>query len=168
MTPRLSLLGLLRSVGVVVAALVVATALPRLGVPSRVVPDLVVVLVVSSAVLRGPVHGALLGLAAGWVVDLVPPGGAPLGVTALLYAAAGGAAGMLRRPGRPGPVVPLVALTAAAVVVEAGRVALGVLGDSPLDLRAVAIRVAATVAVGLVALPALLGVDRALVRRRLA
>lgn len=168
MTSRLSLLGLLRAVGVVAAALAVATALPRLGVPARLVPDLVVVLVAASAVLRGPVHGALLGLAAGWVVDLVPPGGAPLGLTALLYAAAGATAGTLRRPGRPGLVLPLLALAAAAAVVEAGRVGLGVWADGPLDLRSAAIRVTVTVAVGVVGLPPLLAVDRALVRRRLA
>ena len=171
MTSRLSLLGLLRAAGVVAAALIVATALPRLGVPARLVPDLVVVLVAASAVLRGPVHGALLGLAAGWVVDLVPPGGAPLGLTALLYAAAGATAGTLRRPGppgRPGLTLPLLALAAAAAVVEAGRVGLGVWAEGPLDLRSAAVRVAVTVAVGVFGLPLLLAVDRALVRRRLA
>lgn len=166
--PRLSLLGLLRSAGVVVAALVVATVLPRLGVPLRAVPDLVVVLVAASAVLRGPVHGALLGLAAGWVVDLVPPGGAPLGLTALLYAAAGAAAGTLRRPGRPGVLPPVLALALSAAVVEAGRLALAVLADGVLDVSTAATRVAVTVVVGLLLLPAVLGVDRALTRRRLA
>ncbi len=90
MMPRLSLLGLVRTVFVVVGALSVATVLPRLGVPARLLPDLVVIAVAASAVLRGPAPGALLGLAAGWVVDLVPPAGSPLGATALLYAVAGG------------------------------------------------------------------------------
>ncbi len=166
--PRLSLLGLLRSAAVLVAALVVATALPRLGVPARFVPDLVVVLVAASAVLRGRVHGALLGLAAGWVVDLVPPGGSPLGLTALLYAAAGAAAGTLRRPGRAGALPPVLALALAAVVVEAGRLGLAVLADGVVDVRTALTRVAVTLPVGLATLPVVLAVDRALTRRRLA
>ena len=97
MIPRLSLLGLLRTGAVLLAALAVATVLPRFGVPARFRPDLVVLLVAASAVVRGPAQGALLGLAAGWVVDLVPPGGSPLGLTALLYAAAGATAGLFHR-----------------------------------------------------------------------
>ena len=59
---RPTLLGVLRTAYVLVAALVVATVLPRLGVPPRWVPDLVLLGVVATAVLRGPVHGALVGL----------------------------------------------------------------------------------------------------------
>ncbi len=166
--PRLALLGLLRTVMVLVGALTVATVLPRLGVPARYLPDLVVVAVAASAVLRGSVHGALLGLAAGWVVDLVPPAGSPLGATALLYAAAGAAAGAFHRQGGRGLLAPLAALAAAAVVVTGGELALAVLGDGVVDGAAAATRVAVTVAVGVVALPALIGLDHALVRRRLA
>jgi rod shape-determining protein MreD len=166
--PRLSLLGLLRTVTVLAAGLVVATVLPRFGVPSRYLPDLVVVVVAASAVVRGPAHGALLGLAAGWVVDLVPPGGSPLGLTALLYAAAGAAAGLCRPAAGRGLPGALLGLAAATAVVELGRLCVAVLGDGVVDLGSAVTRTAVTVAVGLVALPALLGVDRALTRRRLA
>lgn len=166
--PRLSLLGLVRALLVVVAALTVATVLPRLGVPARLLPDLVLVAVAASAVLRGRAHGALLGLAAGWVVDLVPPAGSPLGATALPYAVAGATAGSFHRPGGRGPVVPLLALGSAALVVRLGEVVLAVLGDGVVDVTAAASRVAATVAVGVLALPVLIGLDHALVRRRLA
>lgn len=166
--PRLTLLGLLRTAAVLVGALAAATLLPRLGVPARAVPDLVVIVVASSAVLRGPTHGALLGLAAGWVVDLVPPGGSPLGVTALLYAAAGAAAGLLHHQGNRGPLAPLGAVVAGAVVVGAGRLGLAVLGEAPLDVPGALTRVAATAVAGLLLVPVAVAVDRALVRRRLA
>ena len=166
--PRLSLLGLLRTAAVLVAALAVATVLPRFGVPYRYLPDLVVLVVAASAVVRGPVHGALVGLAAGWVVDLVPPGGSPLGLTALLYAAAGATAGLFHRAAARGMIGALLGLAAATAVVELGRICVSILGDGVVDLGSAATRTAVTVAVGLLALPALLGVDRALTRRRLA
>jgi rod shape-determining protein MreD len=166
--PRLSLLGLLRTGAVLLAALAVATVLPRFGVPARFRPDLVVLLVAASAVVRGPAQGALLGLAAGWVVDLVPPGGSPLGLTALLYAAAGAAAGLFHRAAHRSLLGALLGLAAATVVVELGGVCVAILGDGTVDLVAAATRTLVTLAVGLLALPALLGVDRALTRRRLA
>ncbi len=168
MMPRLTLLGLLRSAGVVIAALFVATVLPRYGVPVGYLPDLVLLLVVASAVLRGSVHGALLGLAAGWVVDLVPPGGSPLGLTALMFAAAGAVAGGFHRARTRGVVLPLVALASARAVVELGTVCVAILQDGRVDPANAAAHVLATVLVGLVALPVVMGVDRALTRRRLA
>ena len=63
-----------------VAAVLVVTLRAR-GWP--VVPDLVLLPVVALALSRGWLAGALLGLAAGWVVDLVPPGGDPLGLPPL-------------------------------------------------------------------------------------
>ena len=79
------------------AAVLVVTLRAR-GWP--VVPDLVLLPVVALALSRGWLAGALLGLAAGWVVDLVPPGGDPLGLTPILYAVAGSLA---RRGARIGP-----------------------------------------------------------------
>ncbi|MEO7060960.1 MAG: rod shape-determining protein MreD [Lapillicoccus sp.] len=178
--PRPTLLGLLRAAAVVVAALTVSTVLPRLGLPARLVPDLVVILVAASAVLRGRVHGAFVGLAAGWVVDLLPPGGSPLGATALLYAAAGAVAGTFHHPGNRGVLAPLGSVAAASVVVQVGRLAFVVLSDggggvgvgvqalSGLDLDGAASQVAATVVASLLLMPIGITVDRALVRRRLA
>jgi rod shape-determining protein MreD len=166
--PRVSLLGLLRTVAVLLAAVAAATVLPRLGVPARFRPDLVIIMVAASAVVRGPVHGALVGLAAGWVVDLVPPGGSPLGVTALLYALAGATAGLSHRTASCSLVGAMVGLATATVVVELGGVGLAILGDGTVDAAAAATRTLSTVVVGLAALPVVLGVDRALTRRRLA
>jgi rod shape-determining protein MreD len=166
--PRLSLLGLIRTVAVLVAALTVATVLPRFGVPARFLPGLVVLVVASSTVVRGPAHGALLGLAAGWVVDLMPPGGSPLGLTALLYAAAGATAGLAHRAASRSLFRAILGLAAATVVVEIGGVCVAILGDGSFDLAAAATRTLTTLGVGLFALPLLLGVDRGLTRRRLA
>lgn len=166
--PRPTLLGLLRTAGVVVGALAAATVLPRLGVPAGWVPDLVLVLVAASAVLRGVAHGGLLGLAAGWVVDIVPPGGSPLGATALLYAVAGACAGAFHHPGNRGPLAPLGSLALAAVVVGVGRLAVAVVGEGAVDPTGALSRAVATVAAGALLTPVCIAVDRALVRRRLA
>lgn len=164
---RPTLLGVLRTAYVLVAALLVATVLPRLGVPAAAVPDLVLVGVVATAVLRGPVHGALVGLLAGWVVELVPPGGRPLGLTALGLMAAGLAAGSVRSPSSRSLLRPLGALLVAAAVVLAGHLAASVLADGDVELLADLGRLSATMLAGLLLLPALIALDRALVRRRL-
>lgn len=164
---RPTLLGVLRTAYVLVAALLVSTVLPRLGVPPGAVPDLVLVGVVATAVLRGPVHGALVGLLAGWVVELVPPGGTPLGLTALVLMVAGLTAGFFRSPSSRSPLRPLAALFVAAVVVVAVHLAAAVLADGDPGLLGASRRLLATVLAGVVLLPALLAIDRALVRRRL-
>ena len=164
---RPTLLGVLRTAYVLVAALLVATVLPRLGVPPGAVPDLVLVGVVATAVLRGAVHGALAGLLAGWVVELVPPGGHPLGLTALVLMAAGLAAGFFRSPSSRSFLRPVSALVVAAVVVVAAHLGAAVLADGDVQLLDASRRLLATVLAGVVLLPALLATDRALVRRRL-
>lgn len=164
---RLTALGLLRTAYVVVAALVTATLVPRLGVPAGWAPDLVLVGVVGTALLRGPVHGALVGLAAGWVVELIPPAGRPLGVTALAMALAGAAAGVAGTSSlRLGLRSVLAVVGAALVVLTARAVAVAVVEGS-WDVSEGVTRLAATGAAALVVLPVLLVVDQALVRRRL-
>ena len=164
---RPTLLGVLRTAYVLVAALVSATLLPRLGVAPQWVPDLVLVGVVATAVLRGPVHGALVGLLAGWVVELVPPVGSPIGLIALVMMAGGLAGGFFRRPSsRSRPRAP-AALLAAAGVVLVGRLASTVLAEGSVDLGDGVWRLVSTLAVGVLLLPAFLALDRSLVRRRL-
>jgi rod shape-determining protein MreD len=164
---RPTLLGLLRAAYVVVAALATATLLPRLGVPDAWVPDLVLLGVVTTAVLRGPLHGALVGLAAGWVVELVPPVGSPLGLTALLTAVGGLVAGLLHSPASRSGLRPLAALVASGVVVGLARAVTALLADGSIDAVGGLARLGSTVAVGLLAVPAAVALDRALVRRRL-
>jgi len=164
---RPTLLGLLRTAYVFVAALVVATLLPRLGAEPRWVPDLVLVGVVATAVLRGPVHGALVGLLAGWVVEVVPPVGSPLGLTPLVMMLAGLVAGFFRRVSSRSPLRAPAALLTAAAVVLVGRLGSAVLAEGSVELTDGLWRLLVTVLVGGLLLPALLALDRALVRRRL-
>ncbi|GAA2746073.1 hypothetical protein GCM10009868_30090 [Terrabacter aerolatus] len=164
---RPTLLGVLRTAYVVVAALLVATLLPRLGVPPPWVPDLVLVGVVATAVLRGPVHGALVGLLAGWVVELVPPAGNPIGLTALVTMVAGLVAGLFRRTSSRSRLRAPAALLAASAVVLAGHLGSAVVADGSVEVVDGLSRLLVTVAVGGLLLPAFLALDRALVRRRL-
>jgi len=164
---RPTLLGVLRTAYVLVAALLVATLLPRLGAQPRWVPDLVLVAVVATGVLRGPVHGALVGLLAGWVVELVPPVGSPLGLTPLVMMVAGLVAGSFRRTSSRSRLRAPAALLAAAGVLLVGRLGLAVLAEGSVEVADGLWRLVATVAAGALLLPAFLALDRALVRRRL-
>lgn len=140
-----------------IAALVTVTLRAR---GWSVLPDLVLVPVVAVGLSRGSVQGALVGLVAGWVVDLVPPGGSPLGFTALLYAAAGALAG---RGTRIGPLptrwVAVVAL-AAALVPAAGRLLHGAWLGQQLDLARTLAEVALTLLVAAVVVPPLVRLDK--------
>ncbi len=140
-----------------VAAVIVVTLRAR-GWP--VVPHLVLLPVVALALSRGWLAGALLGLAAGWVVDLVPPGGDPLGLTPLLYALAGSLAG---RGSRVGPVpvrwIAIVTL-GAALVPAAGRLLQGAWLGRQLDAVPTALGLLATVLAAVLVVPPLLRLDR--------
>ncbi|MDN5765925.1 MAG: rod shape-determining protein MreD [Humibacillus sp.] len=164
---RPTTLGLARVAYLLVAALLTATLLPRLGVPGHAMPDLVLIGVVSTAVLRGPLHGAIVGLAAGWVALLIPPVGSPIGLTALVMMTGGAAAGAFRSPSSRSVLRPLAALLVATVVVQAGRLAAAALAEGSAAPAGQLGIVATTMVVGLVALPVFLAADRALVRRRL-
>jgi rod shape-determining protein MreD len=161
MTARLALV--LRGPAVLVAVLLVVVLGAR-HVP--VVPDLVLVLVVAWALLRGPLAGAAVGLAAGWLLDLVPPGSAHLGVQALTYAAAGALAGRAHLEGPvAAPRVALVALGASALVEGVG--VLGALAvGAPADLGAVLVQCLLTATVAALVVPLVVSAERGLARRR--
>lgn len=98
-----------------VAAVLLPSALPPASQLSRA--DLVLVVVAAVALVRGPTTGLLTGLAGGWLLDLVPPGAAPLGAAALVYAATGALLGLARRFTVVSPLLPWVATVAAAALV---------------------------------------------------
>jgi rod shape-determining protein MreD len=161
----LSPLGLLRALAVLAAALATVT----LGAQGlHPLPDLVLPVVVAGALLGGPSRGALLGLGAGWVVDLMPPGSPVLGSAALLYAVGGLVAGAGRREGETSMAWVAAVVLGAAAAVALGRAVLAVLSSAPVSLAEVALRLSLTVAVALVAVPALVRAERALVARHLA
>ncbi|USQ78924.1 rod shape-determining protein MreD [Ornithinimicrobium faecis] len=102
--------------------LVVAVLVPTLypsQMPGR--PDLVILVVAAPALMHGPVTGALVGLAGGWLIDLVPPGGEPLGASALTYALVGALIGAARRWAPWSPLIPWLAAVGGAIVIQAVR-----------------------------------------------
>ncbi|WP_051750313.1 hypothetical protein [Phycicoccus jejuensis] len=157
-------LGLLARTALLVLAAVLLAALAARHV--RPVPDLVAVLVVGWALWRGPVAGALAGLAGGWALDLVPPGADLLGLHALVYAGAGLLAGRLRVEGPVGAA--RVAGTALVVsgLVEGADVLRALSVRAPVDLGEVVVRVLLTATVAALVVPLVVRAERAVVRRR--
>ena len=99
-------------------------------------PDLLLVTIVAVALLRGAVTGAVVGFAAGLIVDVTTLG--TLGATSLLLTLAGFWAGRYAETtGRNRAHAPLVATVAATVFVEIGGYALDALLGSPSPARSV-------------------------------
>lgn len=150
-----------RSVVLLLAAVtsVVLSARTQLALP-----DLVLPVVVAGALWVGPSRGAILGLAGGWLVDLMPPGSAVLGTAALLYAAAGLVAGAGRREGQTpfGWIASVGA--AAAVVVTTGRLAVAALTGAPVQWPVVGAELLLTVVLCAVLVPVLVRCEQRLAR----
>ncbi len=88
----------------VIAVLVVVTVTVQLSVFSHfsvdgVVPDLALLLVVGAALVRGPTYAAVVGFAAGLVLDLAPPADHAAGRWALALLAVGYLTGLARPDG---------------------------------------------------------------------
>lgn len=96
-----------------VVAAIAMTLLPAV-LPSA--PDLVLLVVAATALLRGPWAGAVMGLGGGWLIDLIPPGSALLGASALAYLGMGVLLGLARRYVATSPTtLPVLSLTAVAL-----------------------------------------------------
>jgi rod shape-determining protein MreD len=147
--------------------LVAAVASVTLAARSQLaLPDLVLPFVVAGALRTGASRGALLGLAAGWLVDLMPPGSPVLGTGALLYAAAGLLAGAGRREGET-PFGWVAAVGAAsAVLVTAGRLVVAALSGAAVQGPEVGARLALSVLLCAVLVPLLVRGEQRLVRGR--
>jgi rod shape-determining protein MreD len=160
MSPRSWLLALL---ALAVALLVQTTALARLPLPGAT-PDLVLVLVMGLALVRGPLVGSLLGFAAGMLADL----GADreLGRTALVLALVGYAVGLAAdERGRSllWSMVVVAGAAVTAVVVYAGEGLL--LGDARITGPAFWAALASTVTYSVLLTPVVVPGLRALARR---
>ncbi len=79
---------------VVTAIIAQVTVVNRLPLPGGG-PDLVLLVVVSIALVEGPLRGAVIGFLAGLAVDLVPPADHTIGRFALAFALVGYVAGTL-------------------------------------------------------------------------
>jgi rod shape-determining protein MreD len=96
-------------------------------------PDLVCVVVVSLALLRGPEIGALAGFGAGLAVDALT--WEPRGPAALVYCLVGYGAGRVgERVSDHAPVSPLVVVAVASLLARAGLVLFGFLLGSELSV----------------------------------
>jgi rod shape-determining protein MreD len=145
------------------AALVTVTVGSRSPVP---LPDLALPVVVGAGLLGGPSRGALVGLAAGWLTDLVPPGSAVLGTSALLYAVVGLVAGAGRREGIS-PVGWLAAVSVGcAATLAGGRVLVALLSGAPVEAGAVASWLVLSAAWCALLVPWLVRLEQWLGRRR--
>jgi rod shape-determining protein MreD len=98
-----------------VAVVVQVTVLARLPLPGAT-PDLVLVVVASWALKRGPLSGAAIGFAAGLLRDLAPPMDGTLGLGALVLALVGYAVGLAADDAARSAVAPLVIVVVASVL----------------------------------------------------
>ena len=124
--PRVALTAVL----VVVPIALQVTFLSRLPLPGAT-PDLVLLVVVATALSGGPTVGLLTGFAAGLAVDLVPPADHEVGRWAFVLTVVGYLAGLAQDGTRRSAFVPLAVVAAAAagsVLLYAG---LGALLDDP-------------------------------------
>jgi len=146
----------------VVVVILQITVMPYITVADGI-PDLVVALVVSVAVLRGPLVGAVTGFACGFIVELTTPIGT-LGVLALLYLAVGAwCGGFADRPEASTIALPLGLIVAGAAFVQVGYALFQLLLGTEVTASVIALRIV----VPTVALSALLAPPVLLVARRL-
>lgn len=130
-----------------------------------VTPDPIAVIVVAVGLIGGPSRAALVGLLAGWLSDLMPPGDVLVGGSALAYAAGGALAGRAHRDGRlPWWFVGAVALGAGLGIaaVEAALAWIAPRGGAPwggIDPEAAASTLALTAVLVVLGAPLLARVD---------
>ncbi len=86
---------LILSIGAILGVALQATWLASLNLPGNIVPDLILIMVISYGLLRGPDEGLFFGLAAGLFLDLVA--GGLIGIQTLSKVTAGFTAGLLEK-----------------------------------------------------------------------
>jgi rod shape-determining protein MreD len=160
--PRVALTAVL----VVVALALQVTFLSRLPLPGAT-PDLVLLVVVATALSGGPTVGLLTGFAAGLALDLVPPADHEVGRWAFVLTVVGYLSGLARAESRRSAFVPLVVVAAAAVGSVLLYAGLGALLDDPNVTWSAATRLLPTavvydVVLSAFAVPAVLALSRRL------
>lgn len=111
-----------RAAGIgVLAALIVATVTLQVSVFNHfaiggVAPDLALIVVIAAALLRGPEYAAVVGFAAGLVLDLAPPADHTAGRWAISLVLVGYLAGMAKPDADISLVGKLVMVAAGAFV----------------------------------------------------
>lgn len=113
----------------VLAVLIKVTVLAPLPFPGAT-PTLVLVVVVILAAQFGAATGAIAGFAGGLLLDIAPPAAGTIGISALLLTVVGYAVGRFAESDdRPWWSFAILAALAAPLVVLAGAVLGGLLGD---------------------------------------
>nr|WP_231126646.1 rod shape-determining protein MreD [Motilibacter aurantiacus] len=127
--PRVGLAALL----LLCASVLELAALAPLGLPGST-PDVVLLVVVALALRWGPLDGAVVGFAAGLLLDLAPPSDGGAGRWAAVFLLLGYAVGRLFEDADDTPVVALFAVTLASAASVLGYAALAALvGDEGVD-----------------------------------
>jgi rod shape-determining protein MreD len=147
---------LARGAVLIVGALLVVTLSARGFHP---VPDLVAIPVAAVALRGGPRAGLAAGLVGGWALDLLPPGSALLGLSAMAYAVAGVVVGRSARRGWVPWLVVALQVLLATVIVDAVSIVVALLRDGQVDLVGLGWRWLVTLTVGLVLGPVLMRAD---------
>jgi rod shape-determining protein MreD len=102
-------------------------------------PDLLVVVVVGFAVIRGPLVGCVVGFAAGLLADLAPPADHAVGRLALVFCLAGYLAGLARDEAERSAFMPMLVVAFGAGFVVLMDTAVGrVFGDDQVGWAVVA------------------------------
>ncbi len=150
--------------------LVAAMAMPLLPALLPSSPDLVLIVVAATALMRGPWAGAAMGLGGGWLIDLIPPGSTLLGATAVAYLGVGASLGLARRyvvtSPTTLPVLPLAAVALASVLLLAGRGTIAAAGFGYFAVPQALWTWALTMVAAVVLIGPLVALDRALALRR--
>ena len=86
---------LILSIGVILGIAIQATWLASMNLPGLVIPDFILIMVISYGLLHGSDEGLIFGVLAGFLMDLLS--GGLVGVQALSKMAAGFAAGFMEK-----------------------------------------------------------------------
>ncbi len=125
---------------IAVSVLVVLTITLQVSVFSHfslrgVVPDLALLVVIAAALVRGPDYAALVGFAAGLVLDLAPPADHTAGRWALSFVVVGYLTGLARQDSDISAVGTLVLVAAGAFIGTSVFALTGlVLGEGGIDV----------------------------------
>lgn len=153
-----------------VAALVTAVVLQvsvaaRLGLPGAT-PDVVLLVVVGLALAYGPTYGVAVGFAGGLLLDVAPPGLAPMGRWAIVLCLVGYLAGLMAAEVDRSAFVPVLVVAAAAAGSALAYAAIGgLIGDTRVTWPAVSEVVPTAVLYDVVLTPFVVSVVLALARR---
>jgi rod shape-determining protein MreD len=157
-------------IGLTVALLMTAVVLQvsvaaRLGLPGAT-PDVVLLVVVGLALAYGPTWGVAVGFTGGLLLDVAPPGLAPMGRWAIVLCLVGYLSGLLADQVERSALLPFVTVAVAAAGASLAYAAIGgLIGDGRVTWPAVSRVVPTAVLYDVVLTPFVVFAVLALARR---